>query len=104
MARKNLKRYDPEFKARVALEAALSGEELRQPGEGARAGPRGDVGVGRAERLVVPHLAASQRRASAAEVEHGVTEEVARREAGRCLRCDRELDCSAAAPVAGGPR
>ncbi|MEW5981529.1 MAG: TusE/DsrC/DsvC family sulfur relay protein [Acidobacteriota bacterium] len=119
------------------IDRYLSGEELRQPGESARsgrylgAGPvrHNPAGAGRAERLVVPHLSASERRAgvalrvataapsvagsttagapsarspegtpllpcasaSLAEVEQVVTEGVARREAGRCLRCDLDI-------------
>jgi hypothetical protein len=34
---------------------------------------KSEVGVARAERLVVPHLTPSERRASAAEVEHVVS-------------------------------
>lgn len=87
-------------KAAVMIDRYLAGEELRQPGDGARSGRYVDpaparqnsVGAGRTERLAVPHVPASERRASFAEVEQVVTEAVARREAGRCLRCDLEFD------------
>jgi hypothetical protein len=36
-----------------------------------------------------------------AEVEHVVTEEVARREAGRCLRCDQDFGGDVTANAAG---
>ena len=39
MGRKNLKRYDPEFKARVALEAAKEQESLAQIGQRHRVHP-----------------------------------------------------------------
>lgn len=96
-------------KAAVMIDRFLSGEPLRQPGDGARSIRHGGaaparpslVDAGGGERLVVPHLSASERRASAVEVEQVVTEETARREATRCLRCDRELDCYAFARGAG---
>jgi NADPH-dependent glutamate synthase beta subunit-like oxidoreductase/coenzyme F420-reducing hydrogenase delta subunit len=87
-------------KAAVMIDRYLSGEDLRQPGAAARAGRYGDpaparersAGAGRAERLAVPHAIAVQRRAGFSEVEQAVTEDVARREAGRCLRCDLDAD------------
>ena len=96
-------------RAAVMIERYLSGEELPQPGDGARSGRyvdpaparRSADGAGRAERLAVPHVAAGERRASFAEVEQVVTEEAARREAGRCLRCDLELNRDLDAPPPG---
>jgi NADH-quinone oxidoreductase subunit F len=87
-------------KAAAMIDRYLSGEEQRQPGDSARSGRYVDpaparqrpVGAGRTERLAVPHALAGARRASFDEVERVVTEEAARREAGRCLRCDLDFD------------
>jgi len=79
-------------RAALMIDRTLSGEELRQPGESP--GPTRFVEPARGgekSRLAVPHVPAAERRATFAEVEQVVTEETARREAGRCLRCD--LDC-----------
>ena len=62
------------------------------------------VGAGRTERLAVPHVLASERRASVAEVEQVVTEGVARREGGRCLRCGLDFDGDASAKAASDTR
>jgi len=124
-------------KAAVMIDRYLSSEEQRQPGDAARSGRyvapaparQHSVGAGHTERLAVPHVSASERRASFvlrvatkaeslptstpavapsaqspegtdpfpcaskdfAEVEQVVAEEVARREAGRCLRCDLDF-------------
>jgi len=149
-------------KAAVMIDRYLSGDQLRQPGDGARSGMYvdpaparlGSIGAGRTERLAVPHVPASERRSSFvlrvattapslatsttagapsarspdpstgsgssrarsrdegtealpcaskdfAEVEHVVTEEVARREAGRCLRCDQDFGGDVTANAAG---
>ncbi|MFH1807559.1 MAG: FAD-dependent oxidoreductase [Pseudomonadota bacterium] len=90
-------------RAAHTIERFLVGEALAQPGDGARAGR--DLGPSPAQpirkdtvcaaRLSVPHLSAVERRTSVIEVEQVVTEEVARCEASRCLRCDRELDANA---------
>ncbi|MCX6545937.1 MAG: hypothetical protein NTV05_16190 [Acidobacteria bacterium] len=53
---------------------------------------QGSVGAGRTQRLAIPHVLADERRADLVEVEQVVTEEAARREAGRCLRCDLDFD------------
>ena len=95
-------------KAAAIIDRYLSGEELRQPGDGARLGRYEDpaparrisVGAGRAERLTVPHVLGSERRADFSEVEQVVTEGVAHREAGRCLRCDLDFDGDASARAA----
>jgi heterodisulfide reductase subunit A len=90
-------------RAARAIERFVDGEALSQPGDAglacgalglppARAASTGGNG---AARLVVPHLAVAERRMSAVEVEQGVHDEVARCEAARCLRCDRELDARA---------
>jgi NADPH-dependent glutamate synthase beta subunit-like oxidoreductase/coenzyme F420-reducing hydrogenase delta subunit len=87
-------------RAAVMIDRYLSGEELRQPGDGARSGRYVDpaparrraAGDERIERLAVPHVTAIERRAGFGEVEQVVTEEVARREARRCLRCDLDFD------------
>jgi NADPH-dependent glutamate synthase beta subunit-like oxidoreductase/coenzyme F420-reducing hydrogenase delta subunit len=95
-------------KAAVMIDRYLSGEELRQPGDAARSGRYvdpvparlGSIGAGRAERLAVPHVIASARRATFVEAEQVVIEEVARREAGRCRRCDLDFD---GGPIATPP-
>jgi len=92
----------------AAIDRYLSGEDLLQPGDGARAGNYVDpspirlipIGAARAQRLGVPHVPASDRRASFAEVEHVVTEDVARREAARCLRCDMDSERCASGTAA----
>ncbi len=86
-------------KAAVTIDRYLSGQELQQPGDGARPSRRVEPGPGRqspasaehSQRLTSPHALASNRRSTFAEVELVVTEEVAQREASRCLRCDLEF-------------
>jgi NADH-quinone oxidoreductase subunit F len=95
-------------KAAVMIDRYLSGEELHQPGDAARSGRYADpspareraAGAGRTDRLTVPHAVTSERRATFLEVEEVVTEEVARREAGRCLRCDLDFGGDAPATAA----
>ena len=94
------------------IDRYLSGEQLRQAGDGARSGRYVDpspareraAGAGRADRLAVPHVPASERRASFAEVDEVVTEEIARREAARCLRCDLDFEGAALSRAAGAGR
>jgi NADPH-dependent glutamate synthase beta subunit-like oxidoreductase/coenzyme F420-reducing hydrogenase delta subunit len=93
-------------KAAVMIHRYLSGEELQQPGDGARPslipvpGPEKTTGMGCPKRPAIPHLAASERRSTYAEVEQVIDEEVARSEASRCLRCD--LEFSSGGPSSGG--
>ena len=91
-------------RAAAAIDRYLSSQELLQPGDGARRAwldmPARVAGQGSADaqnvaRLSVPHTLVGERRSTFLEVEHVVDEEVARREAGRCLRCDLELSRSA---------
>jgi len=99
-------------KAATMIDRYLSGEELRQPGDAARSGryvdpaPQrlGSIGAGRAERLAVPHVPASDRRATLVEVEQVVTDDTARREAARCLRCDLDFGGEASAKTASDTR
>ena len=90
-------------KAALMIERYLGGEELRQPAAGPRwirpveptsaGGPPGTV------RLAVLQAPAAERRATFAEVERVVTEETARREAGRCLRCDLDYSGTRTQPT-----
>jgi len=74
----------------------LRGEALTVPAEvrlpevyvPAAEGPEADGGVARA---VAPQLDPRKRTENFAEVELGLTEGTARREARRCLRCDLEF-------------
>lgn len=83
-------------RAAVMIDRTLEGVELRQPAQDAVSirsvdpVPAG-VGVASGTRVRVPHVLAAERRATFAEVERVVTEESARREASRCLRCDLDL-------------
>ena len=56
MGRKNVKRYDPAFKARVALEAAREQESLAQIGQRHRVHP---VLVGQWKKKLLEHAAAA---------------------------------------------
>ncbi len=84
-------------KAAVMIDRYLSGTTLRQPGTARLphiyvepVGPPGD-GNGNGHRAVAPHVAVEARRRSFAEVDGTLSTEDARREAGRCLRCDLEF-------------
>ena len=95
-------------KAAVMIDRYLSGEDQRLPGDGARSGSypdpaparRNPAGAGRGERLTVPHVPASERRGGFAEVEQVVTQQIAQREAARCLRCDLDSEGAASAKTA----
>ncbi len=95
-------------RAAVTIARYLAEERLVQPGDGGRtirpSGPGPDrarpASNGSGERLTVPHMAGSERRSSFAEVEQVVAEEVARREASRCLRCDLEFKSGACGKAA----
>jgi transposase-like protein len=62
MSKKNLKRYDPEFKARVALEAAQEQESLAQIGHRHRVHP---VLVGQWKKQLLKRAADAFRREGA---------------------------------------
>ncbi|MBI5868637.1 MAG: FAD-dependent oxidoreductase [candidate division Zixibacteria bacterium] len=99
-------------KAAVMIDRYLSGTTLRQPGTARLPhiyvepmGPPGD-GNGNGHRARVPHVDVEARRRSFAEVDGTLSTEDARREAGRCLRCDLEFTqptkTKAEAPVVEG--
>jgi len=64
--------------------------DLKRHGNGNGAGGEVDESWETQPRLEMPKLSAEESRCSFEEIERGFTEEVARREAKRCLRCDLE--------------
>jgi len=66
--------------------------DLKQRGNGNGKGEiqEGDESWEALRRLEMPKLSADERKTSFDEIERGFSEEVARREAKRCLRCDLE--------------
>ncbi|HUU63659.1 MAG TPA: FAD-dependent oxidoreductase [Dehalococcoidia bacterium] len=64
--------------------------DLRQRGNGEKGGQEGEESWEIQPRLEMPKLLAQERKTTFEEIERGFSEEVARQEARRCLRCDLE--------------
>ena len=84
-------------RAAIAIDKYLSNDtgrvemyDLKQKGNGEREGAPGEESWEAQPRLEMPKLAVKKRRSSFEEIERGFSEDVARREAKRCLRCDLE--------------
>ena len=64
--------------------------DLRQQGNGEHLDSEAEDSWETRPRLEMPRLSVAERKASFEEIERGFSEEMARREAKRCLRCDLE--------------
>jgi NADH-quinone oxidoreductase subunit F len=84
-------------RAAVAIDKYLSNDtgrvemyDLKQRREGEGGGSQDEQSWGVQPRLEMPKLAVKKRKDSFEEIERGFSEDMARREARRCLRCDLE--------------
>jgi NADH-quinone oxidoreductase subunit F len=81
----------------VAIDKYLSNDtgrvemyDLKQPGEAEEGRSQDEESWETQPRLEMPKLAVKKRKASFDEIEQGFSEDTARKEARRCLRCDLE--------------
>ena len=85
-------------RAAIAIDKYLRNDTSRVEMYDLRKEVSGEIGSSQVEetwetqpRLEMPKLAVKERKRSFEEIEQGFSEEVARQEAKRCLRCDLEI-------------